>query len=102
MARCFGVPALKMFWVSDVNHCDTVVCKTGIQHRNFHASRVCRRHMATQHDSPLRNDSANDLTMKFAVLHFLLICLMTSAALAQSGGPQAQSPTNWFVGGNMP
>lgn len=22
--------------------------------------------------------------------------------MAQSGGPQAQSPTNWFVGGNMP
>ena len=40
--------------------------------------------------------------MKSVVLHSLLICLTAGVALAQSAGPQPQSPTNWFVGGNMP
>src|SRR5260221_1849614 len=51
VTRCFGVPALKMFVLDDVNLCKTVACKIDVEHSRFHASRVRRSRMATQHDS---------------------------------------------------
>src|SRR5260221_8094421 len=50
VTRCLGVPALKMFVLDDVNLCKTVACKIDVEHSRFHASRVRRSRMATQHD----------------------------------------------------
>src|SRR5260221_7505711 len=55
MAGCFGVPALKMFRLHVGGAYSPTICRswwasTPTLQDTFHASRVCRRHLATQHD----------------------------------------------------
>src|SRR5260221_14062274 len=79
VTRCFGVPALKMFVLDDVNLCKTVACKIDVEHSRFHASRVRRSRMATQHDSWLLQRIRVVIgCFTFILLYSQITCAQTS------------------------